>query len=75
MKNNIGAAPCLAIRCSGYWNDGTDVQMGRIDGNNPQNSRKEAAFDWTDVYEKDSTTSSALGNRRILDSHGSLNCF
>lgn len=51
------------------------MQMGRIDGNNPQNSRKEAAFDWTDVYEKDSTTASALGNRRILDSHGSLNCF
>ncbi|KAL6194815.1 hypothetical protein ACLB2K_035890 [Fragaria x ananassa] len=35
-------------------------KMGRIDGNNPQNSRKEAAFDWTDVYGKDSNSSPAV---------------
>lgn len=46
--------------------------MGRIDGNNPQNSRKEAAFDWTDVYGKDSNSSPVVGKICILDSHGSL---
>ncbi|XP_061990212.1 actin-related protein 9 [Rosa rugosa] len=35
-------------------------KMGRIDGNNPHSSRKEAAFDWTDVYERDSNSSPAL---------------
>ena len=75
MKTNITVAQFLVVRCFGYWNDGTDVQMGRTDGNNPQSSRKESAFEWTDVYEKESNLSSALGKSRILESHGSLKCF
>ncbi|KAB2619849.1 actin-related protein 9, partial [Pyrus ussuriensis x Pyrus communis] len=35
-------------------------KMGRIDGLNPRNSRKDTAFDWTDVYEKEPSLSSAL---------------
>ncbi|PQM40974.1 actin-related protein 9 [Prunus yedoensis var. nudiflora] len=35
-------------------------KMGRVDGYNPQNNRKEPAFDWTDVYEKDPSSSSSL---------------
>lgn len=55
--------------CFGHWNDEADVQMGRVDGYNPQNSRKEPAFDWTDVYEKDPSSSSSLGNTRVLIQH------
>lgn len=28
------------------------MQMARLDGYNPQTNMKDAAFDWTDVYEK-----------------------
>lgn len=33
--------------------------MGRVDGYNPQNNRRDAAFSWTDVYEKNPNSSSA----------------
>ncbi|KAF8023606.1 hypothetical protein BT93_F0955 [Corymbia citriodora subsp. variegata] len=32
-----------------------DGQMGRVDGYNPQNARKDSAFAWTDVFEKQSS--------------------
>nr|XP_028947160.1 actin-related protein 9 [Malus domestica] len=35
-------------------------KMGRVDGLNPQNSRKDTSFDWTDVYQKEPSSSSAL---------------
>ncbi|KAB2625609.1 actin-related protein 9, partial [Pyrus ussuriensis x Pyrus communis] len=35
-------------------------KMGHINGLNPHNSRKDTAFDWTDVYEKEPSLSSAL---------------
>ncbi|TQE01132.1 hypothetical protein C1H46_013271 [Malus baccata] len=35
-------------------------KMGRVDGLNPQNSRKDTSFDWTDVYKKEPSSSSAL---------------
>lgn len=38
------------------------VQMGRVDGYNPQSGRKETAFTWTDIYEKEPTSSLPLGN-------------
>ncbi|KAI6693439.1 hypothetical protein NL676_021149 [Syzygium grande] len=31
-------------------------KMGRVDGYNPQNVRKDSVFAWTDVYEKQSST-------------------
>ena len=37
-------------------------QMGRVDGYNPQNNRKDIAFSWTDVYEKEPTSSVASGS-------------
>lgn len=33
--------------------------MGRVDGYNPQSGRKETAFTWTDIFEKETTS---LGN-------------
>ncbi|KAF8016430.1 hypothetical protein BT93_H1825 [Corymbia citriodora subsp. variegata] len=30
-------------------------KMGRVDGYNPQNARKDSAFAWTDVFEKQSS--------------------
>lgn len=41
------------------------LQMVRVDGFNPQNSRKETAFVWTDVYEKNAASSSATGCRGV----------
>ncbi|KAM1724116.1 hypothetical protein ACFX13_022657 [Malus domestica] len=35
-------------------------KMGHIDGLKPHNSRKDTALDWTDVYEKEPSSSSAL---------------
>lgn len=35
--------------------------MGRVDGYNSQNSKRDVAFSWTNIYEKESTSSSALG--------------
>ncbi|CAN6677350.1 unnamed protein product [Malus baccata var. baccata] len=35
-------------------------KMGHIDGLKPHNSRKDTALDWTDVYEKGPSSSSAL---------------
>ncbi|XP_031275648.1 actin-related protein 9 [Pistacia vera] len=32
-------------------------KMGRVDGYNPQSSRKDSAFNWTNVYVKESTSS------------------
>lgn len=40
--------------------------MGRVDGLNPQNSRKDTSFDWTDVYQEEPSSSSALGHTRVL---------
>lgn len=40
------------------------VQMGRVDGYNPPNSRKDTAFNWTDVYEKNPNSTLVSGNRR-----------
>lgn len=37
------------------------LQMGRVDAFNQQNSRKDVAFSWTNVYEKEPTPSTALG--------------
>lgn len=36
--------------------------MGRVDGYNPPSVRKETAFTWTDIYEKEPTSSLPLGN-------------
>ena len=38
------------------------MQMGRVDGYNPQSGRKETAFTWTDIFEKETTSSLPLGN-------------
>lgn len=35
-------------------------KMGRVDGLNPQNTKKETAFDWTDVFERNSKKSSVV---------------
>ncbi|KAJ7979905.1 actin-related protein 9 [Quillaja saponaria] len=35
-------------------------KMGRVDGHNPQMNRKDSALTWTDVYEKESKSPSAL---------------
>ena len=40
----------------------TNVQMGRVDGYNPQNTRKDGAFTWTDIHVKDLKSSVAPGN-------------
>ncbi|XP_024026314.1 actin-related protein 9 isoform X5 [Morus notabilis] len=40
-------------------NNALPRKMVRVDGFNPQNSRKESAFVWTDVYEKNAASSSA----------------
>ncbi|KAK6929809.1 Actin family [Dillenia turbinata] len=40
-------------------------KMGRVDGFNPQSGRKDTAFAWTDVFEKASCSSSALGENSI----------
>lgn len=40
--------------------------MGRVDGYNPHNSKKETAFTWTDVYEKEPNSSLPLGNRKFI---------
>lgn len=37
-------------------------KMGRVDGYNPHNSKKETAFTWTDVYEKEPNSSLPLGS-------------
>ncbi|XP_024026310.1 actin-related protein 9 isoform X2 [Morus notabilis] len=42
-------------------NNALPRKMVRVDGFNPQNSRKESAFVWTDVYEKNAASSSATG--------------
>lgn len=38
------------------------VQMGRVDGHNMHNGKKDTVFSWTDVHEKDPTLSMAVGN-------------
>lgn len=40
--------------------------MGRVDGYNPHNSKKETAFTWTDVYEKEPNSSLPLGNKKFI---------
>lgn len=40
--------------------------MGGVDGYNLQNSRKDVALSWTNVYEGNLDLSSAVGNRRIF---------
>ncbi|PON98718.1 Actin-related protein [Trema orientale] len=40
-------------------NNSLPRKMGRVDGFNPQNSRKDSAFNWTNVYEKKLNSSSA----------------
>ena len=43
------------------------LQMGRVDGfNNPQNIRKDTAFAWTNVYEKNLTSSAAANGRGVF---------
>lgn len=37
-------------------------KMGRVDGYNPQSGRKETSFTWTDIYEKEPTSSLPLGS-------------
>ncbi|XP_048333184.2 actin-related protein 9 isoform X1 [Ziziphus jujuba] len=37
-------------------------KMGRVDGYNPPNTRKDAAFNWTDVYEKNMNSTSVSEN-------------
>ncbi|KAK7816964.1 actin-related protein 9 [Quercus suber] len=37
-------------------------KMGRVDGYNPHNNKKETAFTWTDVYEKEPNSSLPLGS-------------
>lgn len=44
------------------------VQMGRVDGYNPHNGRKETTFNWTDVYERNLNPSSASGEKQNTDS-------
>lgn len=51
-------------------NNALPRKMGRVDGfNNPQNIRKDTAFAWTNVYEKNLTSSSATNevvvNKRV----------
>lgn len=42
--------------------------MGRVDGYNPQNGRKDTAFNWTDVYDKNLNAISATGEKHNTDS-------
>lgn len=42
------------------------VQMGRVDGYNPQNSRKDSPFSWTNVYEEESTASMEQGLKKVI---------
>lgn len=46
------------------------TQMGRVDGYNPQMNKKDTAFTWTNVYEKNNT-SSGLGNTKSFQ----VSCF
>uniref|UniRef100_A0A2N9GTC1 Actin-related protein 9 n=1 Tax=Fagus sylvatica TaxID=28930 RepID=A0A2N9GTC1_FAGSY len=55
-------------------------KMGRVDGYNPQHSRKETAFPWTDVNEKEPTSFLPLGSsinegvaNESLDQHEGTN--
>ncbi|KAJ4722641.1 actin-related protein 9 [Melia azedarach] len=41
-------------------NNSFPQKMGRVDGYNSQNSKRDVAFSWTNIYEKESTSSSAL---------------
>jgi len=56
------------------------LQIGRADGYNPQSGRG-VAFQWANVYEQDTNSSLALGNRMnvvLSNMHGSydkLNYF
>lgn len=42
-----------------------NVQMGRVDGQNPH-IRKDLPFTWTNVYEEATSSSSALGKRKLV---------
>lgn len=44
-------------------------KMGRVDAFNQQNSRKDVAFSWTNVYEKEPTPSTALESSSSMN-HG-----
>lgn len=39
------------------------VQMGRVDVLSQQNSKKESALPWTDVFQRSSSSSLALGKQ------------
>ncbi|XWS13818.1 hypothetical protein CRYUN_Cryun36dG0071100 [Craigia yunnanensis] len=43
-------------------NNSAPRKMGRVDGYNPQNTRKDGAFTWTDIHENDLKSSVAPGN-------------
>lgn len=45
------------------------LQMGRADGHNMYNGKKDTVFTWTDVHEKDSTSSAAVGIISLLTSY------
>ena len=40
--------------------------MGRVDGHNPHIVRKDLPFSWTNVYEEVTSSSSALGKRKLV---------
>ena len=42
------------------------LQMGRADGHNMHNGKKDTVFTWTDVHERDPTSSVAVGNNHLV---------
>ncbi|KAK2647238.1 hypothetical protein Ddye_022433 [Dipteronia dyeriana] len=48
-------------------------KMGRVDGYNLQNNRKDIAFSWTDVYEKEPTSSLASGSESVSSMDKGMN--
>lgn len=45
----------------------TGLQIGRVDGHNMHNGKKDSVFSWTDVHERDPTSPMAAGKNHLVN--------
>lgn len=65
-RGSINSSCFLFGDANGAKNIGTDKQMGRVDGYNPQSTRRDTPFTLTNVYDKDPSLSFASGDMQFF---------